>query len=574
MSGQTNSVGGEKVPLVIGVTGHRDLLAEELPVIRRRVQDLFAELQRQFPDLPILVMTPLAEGADRLVAEVARDMGMPVEVLMPMPRELYQADFSGESLVEFDEMLRLGEIVELPLVPGNTEKTVAAGGRPRDLQYAQLGAYLAAHSHVLLAIWDGKPPEAVGGTAHVVQFHQHDVIELLAEGQHRSPIDFAEDESDLVFHIACSRLADGAPREPLQPGQAEWLTRDDVQPRTPQMPPRYRVVFERLVEFNRDLAEPIPAGSLDPLVAGDDADHCGPGAEDIERLYMVADFLARHYKKYRRRLQTATYALAVCAIMSFIVWADLPDQEIMIYPYLGFIGLVIVLVYLERRKGWQRRSLEYRVLAEGLRVQFWWSMAGVVMENPSRFSHDSFLRQQDLELGWIRNVMRFAGRRADANIGNEDGADTDLVARVWVADQKAYYQSKSQERNRGSQLTSALVFATFGVGVTVAIIFAVFQAEIAAPWSNMLVALMGLLPFLAAVRQSYANSTAEREDFVQFGYMYRIFFNADRLLNSARTVDGRRDILRALGEAALEEHGQWMLRQRERPAAGRVLQGG
>ena len=123
-------------------------------------------------------------------------------------------------------------------------------------------------------------------------------------------------------------------------------------------------------------------------------------------------------------------------------------------------------------------------------------------------------------------------------------------------------------------MTSALVFATFGVGVTVAIIFAVFQAEIAAPWSNMLVALMGLLPFLAAVRQSYANSTAEREDFVQFGYMYRIFFNADRLLNSARTVDGRRDILRALGEAALEEHGQWMLRQRERPAAGRVLQGG
>jgi hypothetical protein len=257
MSDQTNNVGLEKVPLVIGVTGHRDLLADELPVIRQQVREMFAELQRQFPELPILVMTPLAEGADRLVAEVAREMGLPVEILMPMPRALYESDFSGESLSEFDEMLTLGEIVELPLVPGNTSEMVAAGGRPRDLQYAQVGAYLAAHSHILLAIWDGKPPEAVGGTAHVVQFHQHDVIELLAEGQHRSPIDFAEDESDLVFHIACSRRADGAPREPLQPGQADWLTRDDVQPRTPQMPERYRVVFERIIEFNADLDLPM-----------------------------------------------------------------------------------------------------------------------------------------------------------------------------------------------------------------------------------------------------------------------------------------------------------------------------
>ena len=72
MSGQTNSVGVAKVPFVIGVTGHRDLVADELPTIRERVRELFAGLQRQFPELPILVMTPLAEGADRLVAEVAK----------------------------------------------------------------------------------------------------------------------------------------------------------------------------------------------------------------------------------------------------------------------------------------------------------------------------------------------------------------------------------------------------------------------------------------------------------------------------------------------------------------------
>jgi hypothetical protein len=85
---------------------------------------------------------------------------------------------------------------------------------------------------------------------------------------------------------------------------------------------------------------------------------------------------------------------------------------------------------------------------------------------------------------------------------------------------------------------------------------------------------MGLFPFLAAVRQGYANRNAERELITQFGHQYRIFANANRLLASTRSVDEQRDILRALGASALDEHGQWLLCQRERPVAGQVLQGG
>ncbi|MFP6815914.1 MAG: hypothetical protein VB949_09655 [Pseudomonadales bacterium] len=48
--------------------------------------------------------------------------------------------------------------------------------------------------------------------------------------------------------------------------------------------------------------------------------------------------------------------------------ADLPDQEEMIYPYLFFILLAMIVITVERRGGWQRKYLDYRVLAEGLRV--------------------------------------------------------------------------------------------------------------------------------------------------------------------------------------------------------------
>lgn len=88
------------------------------------------------------------------------------------------------------------------------------------------------------------------------------------------------------------------------------------------------------------------------------------------------------------------------------------------------------------------------------------------------------------------------------------------------------------------------------------------------PFSDVLIAIMGLLPLAAAFRQNYAHRTADRELTTQYGYYYRIFSNAHRLLQSAEQPEVKRDILRGLGEAALDEQGQWILRQRERPIAG------
>jgi hypothetical protein len=46
--------------------------------------------------------------------------------------------------------------------------------------------------------------------------------------------------------------------------------------------------------------------------------------------------------------------------------------------------------------------------------------------------------------------------------------------------------------------------------------------------------------------------------------MYRIFHNARKRLAAATTDSENRRILRILGEAALEEHAEWVLLHRER----------
>lgn len=556
------------IPLVIGVTGHRDLVLEEYGLIKNRVRDFLHELQRDYPELPLLIMTPLAEGADRLAAEVAHELGIPTVVLLPMPRQIYQSDFIGDSLIEFHSLMEHSEVVELPLLDGVSRDTVASPGLQRDQQYAQLGAYLAAHSHILLAIWDGKPSTAPGGTGHVIQFHQHDVIELLAEGQRRTPIDFSEDESDLVYHIVCSRQEDGAPTTPLQPGETYWCTRDDVAPRTQFMPERYRVVFERMGEFSQDLSKPADDTVFEQLLDSQQLTQCSSGSREIAELFAKVDHLAQRYQKFAMLSLKGAFASMVAAGLCFIVYADMPEQELMIYPYLLFVVAVPLISYIDRSRGWHRKHLDYRVLAEGLRVQCFWSLAGVLMENPSRFSHDSFLKRQDLELGWIRNIMRYAGRSADATAHNQSEADLELVVHAWVQNQLGYYDRKTRESAFRHRRTSALGYASYLLLLAVALILAFFQWDIFPPWSNVLVALMGLLPLIAALRQNYAHKTAEHELILQFSYTHRIFSNALRLLEASEGVTEKREILRALGEAQLDENGQWLLRQRERPLTG------
>ena len=91
-------VGGQAgfaVPLIVAVTGHRDLVNAELPGIRERVRIFLSELLTEYSDRGVSVMSSLAEGADQLVAEEALQLGIPLIVPMPMAGELYVDDFGS-----------------------------------------------------------------------------------------------------------------------------------------------------------------------------------------------------------------------------------------------------------------------------------------------------------------------------------------------------------------------------------------------------------------------------------------------------------------------------------------------
>ncbi|HUH29809.1 MAG TPA: hypothetical protein VLZ55_00315 [Rhodanobacter sp.] len=83
--------------------------------------------------------------------------------------------------------------------------------------------------------------------------------------------------------------------------------------------------------------------------------------------------------------------------------------------------------------------------------------------------------------------------------------------------------------------------------------------------TTLLVALMGVLTIIAATRESYAYCMGNKKPIKQDRYMRNTFAGARKKLDAAHAAEDQREILHALGEAALTEHAEWALMHRARP---------
>lgn len=568
-------VGGQAgfaVPLIISVTGHRDLVAEEIPTIREKVSKLLTDLRSDYPDRGVSVMSALAEGADQLVAEEALRLGIPLIVPLPMARQLYIKDFDTVKAREKFDFLssRAAETYELPVTQGNTLESISDYGAARDQQYAQLGVFLCAHCHILLALWDGKYNDKLGGTGQVVRFHHDDVMPGYTTELKGSGLIIADDESDLVYHVVCSRdREDGQPDEPLEPGDCWWFSLDENEPRSKILPESHRRVFRYTSQFSQDAVKHADRIRDEAWPLLDKKDHAvlPPGLRDIDHVFRAADWLAMHYQKRTHFALKATHILALLMGLAYIAYSDLFPEHIFLYAFLAFFVLATGIHMASNKRAWHRKYLDYRTLAEGLRVQLYWAAAGVNVGSKTKYTHDTFLQTQDPDLGWIRNVMRVAGTECDAsNYREQEGLD--FVLREWLGDsgsgQLGYFLRKGDEKVKRFRRTEWMARLVFWIGFAVIALFILVSTELEDVLRDPVVILMGIMLLLVGVRQSYGDSVADGELIKQYEFMFRIFSNARRRIDAADSNEEKRRILRVLGDAALGEHAQWILMHRER----------
>lgn len=152
----------------IGVTGHRSLV--EVDRLTKGVDRALEHIAQTFPDQPITIYSPLAEGGDRLVVKRAVELyNARVVVALPLAVEEYKKDFLSEtSKKEFEQLLATADqVVQLP-----TECT-------REQAYLAAGLYVLDHCDVLIALWDGQKARGRGGVGDIVMEAQHRGLSII-----------------------------------------------------------------------------------------------------------------------------------------------------------------------------------------------------------------------------------------------------------------------------------------------------------------------------------------------------------------------------------------------------------
>jgi hypothetical protein len=558
-----------EVPLVIGVTSHRNLLPAEIEPIRRRIADFFAQLKRDLPEMPLVVLSALAEGGDQLAAREALAAGARLVAPLPLLPHTYRDDFVDEATrAGFEELRQRSEVLQMPLLPGDSLDDIATRGEARDRQYAQAGVFIASHCHILLALWDGRESNLLGGTAQVVRYALDGVMPGWIERRRSERAVLNRIDESIVYHIACSRIeADGSvlpPEGGMAPVQARWLTQEGEHDVAAGMQPEFRRMFRHMREFDLDqrrYREEVLAGA---------GEHDG---SIIDRLFAAADVLAIHFQKRVLWVIRTIHVLAAATGIAFVAYSDLPAdvplQYYAIYLFIALFAAGLGVSWLARRRDWHRKYIDYRALAEGLRVQRYWRRAGVTTRNPSAFAHDRFMQKTEVELGWIRNVMRVPSmeRIDDAPV---PAAPLAAVISEWIGapgsgGQLDYYTRKTEHRSRMQRTTRRLGQLSLWAGFAIVLFLAVAQRRIGSDTTGLLLALLAVVGIVAAARESYAYRKGDKELIQQYRYMRGVFADARAKIDGEPSDEGKRKILRSLGEIALAEHSEWALMHRQRP---------
>jgi hypothetical protein len=587
------------------VTGHRDLRQQDLPALESIVRRILQDLREAHPHTPLLLLSPLAEGSDRLVARVALDVGVRVIVPLPLPEELYEQDFAGEeSRAEFRQLLARAESsFVLPVMDGNTVDGIQQHGEQRNRQYAQVGALIAKLSQVFLALWDGRTgaghDDKVGGTGEVVRFR----LEGIPPNYEATANPLSVSSSGPVYHIVTPREG-----QPLPEGA---LTQ------TLLLPSRQTVTsFEELQgwmdQFNADALHfhdsmaASRASSKAQLLqvkeeALPDAVLSLPHSARVtlER-YAVADTLAVYFAGLTRSATRKMFAWVFISALFFNLFHSLPHAHLPEHPSLQerlfampwllllFLAASVVASYWIRKdveeQDYQNKHQDYRALAEALRIQFFWHVAGV----PEKVV-DHYLRKQRGALEWIRNALRawdaealaYESREAARPITEEQLA---YVGQHWVSEQRNYYASKARREQATLEAEERRIEWLVRISVALALLLAVVLTvplliplhELEAikhlvedPWIHGIVMIaIVTLAVTAGLRHSYNQQMARSEHAKQFGRMAELFDVAEKHLSLQLKAGDRTrasDLLKELGQEALEENGDWVLLHRERP---------
>lgn len=494
------SAGPPAVPFVlaVGVTGHRaEVLPESsVPVLRERIRHVLQIIEEAGRALlaangdcfasfapRMRFVSPVADGADQIAAEVALELGWELQAILPFERAAYRASLANHGARErFDALLDRADCrLELPGDPSHGLEA-----------YVMTGRATVAHCDVLIAIWDGLPPRGRGGTGEVVQL-------ALTRGTAILHVPLAPDDETRIlwsgFDPTVLTVAeDAGVARALDRSHVEALLHGLLMPPPDDQEARFltRFLSERVRRLRARIEYPLllTAAGVRPFRARDlttshaeaqtrdewrryragcaEAHNISAPIDLLEDSYSWADRLATHFAQTYRSGHIFNFLLggvAVCLGLGAFMAPHLKVEEAALEL---LITLAIILnAIIGTRQEWHRRWLDYRQLAERLRPMRSLKLLGIAAPDPPGTETNPVPKRWiDWYAGGIWRAMGCPSGRIDKACAAQLGC---AIATHEVEPQVGYHQRNARQIELLDQRLEQIGMVLFSITVLVTI---------------------------------------------------------------------------------------------------------
>lgn len=185
-----------------------------------------------------------------------------------------------------------------------------------------------------------------------------------------------------------------------------------------------------------------------------------PVLVEIDDLYGAADVLSIENAKKHRWILLGLSVLGTLLTMFFLLY-----DEAELHGLILACIFMIIFLFLTRRIAdnldCHRKYLEYRVLAETLRVQFFLSTAGIEKQVSEILPW--FIRQS---LPWVTSILE--------SLPKMEKHAREPIINFWILDQKSYHSSallKAEDKERRDNRTAKIVLIITIIAYIVTLIF-------------------------------------------------------------------------------------------------------
>jgi hypothetical protein len=513
------------LPLImrIGVTGHRTLPDEQ--IIHESVKRVLIRIDEILISTPhaFIAVSPIAEGADRLVANDIINWPVPekkneskLEVVLPMPEEDYLQDFNTqESQEEFKNLLRLAITTQILNKKASRSDT-----------YNRAGQFVVQNCDVLIAIWDGNPAKGAGGTADIVEYARKAGRYIFWINSNNGEInEEGQFDTNLIKSI-----------NTLKEYNSEKLHHSDL---SSAINTQYEYLENEAITVN------LSPNLLEPL------------REHLLPQFVRADLLAQRYQSRYMKTGIAVYALATIAVATVTIqtlfYAGHP--EILLLEVAG-MAIIIILLLISHKGEWHRKWIDYRFLAERLRAALFLSIANIECEPPKPLSHLSISHQPD---EWMVRAFTWIWKQPHINHNVPFEPMKKFLSKAWINDQISYYSKNSKFHKRMHDLlyyTGLLFFGLTFIAALFHFIGEFFPQFHFAP-HRVLVSLAIILPASGAALAGIRVHREHLRNAEQYNHMQYHLAEKCNQINEAKDMVELTDLLEGANEIMLRENQDW-----------------